>query len=404
MRDAMTSNTISRVALLAQEYSLASFGGGLGSYTHYLAQGLHEMGVDVTVFGRDPVSRATASPAAGYRAVVTRPWTLPARIAAHWPAASARVEAAVQARLALRPYGPFDVIEGPDWLGEGGFVPRSKAAVHARHVHGSLRAFRSHAGWIPQREHRLAEWWEARDAGRADVTTAPSRAAWTLASGESALPPRVTPVLVPMPVPVEGPAPTAAGDNPPLVVLVGRLELRKGPDILVSAAAILAESFPGLKVTMAGGDTREADGRWVSEILQEQAQRLGIPLDLPGRLSPGEISGLYARCRVVVVPSRYEPYSMVCLEALAAGRPVVISDGCGAAEHLGPAAGAVTFPTGDAQACAVALAPFLRDEALATSYGRRGRTHVLAHHTPAAAAAAKLGVWLEAIAAKRGGS
>jgi glycosyltransferase involved in cell wall biosynthesis len=100
---------------------------------------------------------------------------------------------------------------------------------------------------------------------------------------------------------------------------------------------------------------------------------------------------VYETSRVVAVPSRYEPFSMVALEALAASRPVVVSDRCGAAEVL--PGDVARFGSGDDAALAEALRPLLDDPARASALGTSGRAYVGAHHSASVAARAKLDAW-----------
>ncbi|HEU0132121.1 MAG TPA: glycosyltransferase family 4 protein [Mycobacteriales bacterium] len=368
-----------RVALLAQEVSPGYAGGGIGTYTAYLAAGLRDLGCDVTVLGRHD------GPPSVVRGVTYAPRVhLPLR--SRYPTLADRLEAAVEVRRALRHLGAFDVVEGPDWLAEAALLPRSAATVHARHVHGNHRVLREHAGWLPSRQQRAAEWLEARDLARADVVTATSRLSTLLPSGESVAPDAV---LVPMPVRQDGWLDTPASATGRVVALVGRIERRKGPEALIRAAATL----PGVTVRLVGRDTRTDAGGSYADTLRALADGLGVALDLAGAHPAEAIPALLADVRAVAEPSTFEPFSVAALEGLAAGRPVVLSDATGAAEVLGAEHGAFVYPQGDDAAVAAALAPLLDDPALATEAGERGRAHVRAAHSPRAAAEAKLAAW-----------
>jgi glycosyltransferase involved in cell wall biosynthesis len=372
-----------RVAFLAQECSPGYAGGGIGTYTASLAQGLAGLGVDVTVVGRhDGPARIVRRD--GYTVVYAPRTHLPPRVRSRAPMLADRVEAAVEARRALRRLGTFDVVEGPDWLAEGLLAPGK--ALRARHVHGANRTLRAWAGRTPSRSERLADAVESWDLRHADVVTIASRLSMTLPDG-TALAPHAR--LVPMPVRLDGWLGGPAGAAPRVVTLVGRVEPRKGGDVLVRAAARLGD----VTVRLVGADAPGEDGRSFLAGLRDLAASLGVPLDTTGPRPPGEVAALLASSRVVAVPSRYEPFSMVALEALAASRPVVLSDNVGAAEVLD----VPTFPEGDDAALAEALRPLLDDPARATALGETGRAHVAAHHSVAAAARAKRAVWEAAL-------
>jgi glycosyltransferase involved in cell wall biosynthesis len=371
-----------RVALLARECSPGYAGGGIGTYTTYLAAGLAECGADVTVVGRH--DGPWTEERGAYRTVYA-----PLRaFLGRWPMLADRLGAAVEVRDALRRLGRFDVVEGPDWLAEGVLAPRRSATLRARHVHGGNRTFRVHAARPASAAEHWAERIEAYDLRRADVVTIASRLSVLLPDGRSVL--RRPGALVPMPVRLDGWSPTPAGGVPDVVTLVGRVETRKGPDVLLRAASRLRD----VTVRFVGPDTPRADGGSSVEALRALAAELRVTAEFTGARGRDAMPDVFAASRVVAVPSRFEPYSVVALEALAAGRPVVLSDACGAAETLDASKGALVFPTEDEAALAAALRRALDDP---TELGERGRAHAAAFHSPRVAAQAKLDIWRAAL-------
>jgi glycosyltransferase involved in cell wall biosynthesis len=371
-----------RVALLAQECSPGYAGGGIGTYTLALASGLAAAGVDVTVVGRHDGPPEVASLPGGARIVYAPRLHLPSRLASRAPMLAARVEAVVEARRALRRLGPFDVVEGPDWLAEGLLTPGR--TLRARHVHGANGTLRAWAARAASRTERLAEAVETWDLRHADVVTVASRLSMTLPDGR-VLRPDAT--VVPMPVALSGWSSVPARDTARVVTLVGRVEPRKGGDVLVRAAARLDD----VVVRLVGADAPGPDGGSYTAALQALASSLGVALDVAGARPAGAMAAVYETSRVVAVPSRYEPFSMVALEALAASRPVVVSDRCGAAEVLPD--DVARFASGDDAALAEALRPLLDDPARASALGTSGRAYVEAHHSASVAARAKLDAW-----------
>lgn len=128
----------------------------------------------------------------------------------------------------------------------------------------------------------------------------------------------------------------------PLVLgAYGRLHRQKGFDLLIDALRRLA---PGSVYLLIGGSGPE------EAALRRRAA--GLPcVEFTGALD--DVPAFLARCDIVVVPSRYEPYGLVCLEARAAGRPVVVSAVDGLPEQLADCGLAV--PPGDSVALAGAL-------------------------------------------------
>jgi glycogen synthase len=104
----------------------------------------------------------------------------------------------------------------------------------------------------------------------------------------------------------------------PYVLAYGRLTRQKGFDMLIAAFAELTTSFPNVDLVLAGdGEDRET--------LETQARGLGLigRVYFYGRATPDQIVHLLNGCRLAVVPSRWEPFGIVALEAMAAGKTVV---------------------------------------------------------------------------------
>ncbi|HEY53232.1 MAG TPA: glycosyltransferase family 4 protein [Caldilineae bacterium] len=106
----------------------------------------------------------------------------------------------------------------------------------------------------------------------------------------------------------------------PLIFFVGRLVWEKGPDLLVRAMADVLKVFPSARAVIAG------HGPYRDHLLRQiDAMQLQERVQLAGFVSDQERNDLYAVADLAVFPSRYEPFGIVALEAMATGIPVVIS-------------------------------------------------------------------------------
>lgn len=149
------------------------------------------------------------------------------------------------------------------------------------------------------------------------------------------------------------------------VVSLMRLEPEKGPDVLVSAVARLAERGIRPRVLIAGdGSLRQATGAAIA------AAGLGETVTLLGFTEDPD--ALLAAADVFVLASRWEglPYSV--LEAMAHGLPVVAPATGGMAEAVDPRVSGALVPPGDAAALADALSPLVEDAALRERQGAAG--------------------------------
>jgi glycogen synthase len=102
------------------------------------------------------------------------------------------------------------------------------------------------------------------------------------------------------------------------ILALGRLTHKKGFDMLLEAFAQVAPAYPAVDLILAGeGEERTS--------LEATAIRLGLAgrAHFYGRASPAEVVKLLRGCLFLAIPSRAEPFGIVALEALAAGRPVL---------------------------------------------------------------------------------
>ncbi|MSR75167.1 MAG: glycosyltransferase family 1 protein [Planctomycetes bacterium] len=146
----------------------------------------------------------------------------------------------------------------------------------------------------------------------------------------------------------------------PFLLWVGTLRQRKDPLVLVEAFARLMRSgHPPMHLVMCGKALMdEADVR-------APLRAAGIDdrlLILPGYVAREDLPDLYREAEAVVVPSRLEGFGLPALEAMASGRPLVISEDAALTEVCGNAA--QSFRTGDAHDLAHVLQHLLRDSAL----------------------------------------
>ena len=159
-----------------------------------------------------------------------------------------------------------------------------------------------------------------------------------------------------------------------LVAAVTRLVPRKGMDVLIAAAALLAPRFPDLVVAVAGtGRDRMRLDRLVATT--------GAPVHLLGGVRGDDLPGFLASADVFAMPCRnrwrgleQEGFGIVFLEAAACGVPQVAGDSGGAGEAVvhGETGWVVGSPE-DPAAVADALAVLLSDDELRTRLGRQSR-------------------------------
>ena len=139
-----------------------------------------------------------------------------------------------------------------------------------------------------------------------------------------------------------------------IVVYVGRISPEKGPDL---AAQAMQQLDPGrFHLVLVGewpqGSARKSQRVRYAEGLQEQLSK--VPHTVVGAVPPEEVPGIYALGDLLLVPSRFEePFSMVAIEAMAAGLPVMALKKGGMQEYMVDGDNALLL---DAQASAADIA------------------------------------------------
>ena len=151
------------------------------------------------------------------------------------------------------------------------------------------------------------------------------------------------------------------------VVFLGRLEVaQKGLDLLLDAVALARDALPGQVLLVGDGPDRAR--------LEREVQRrgLGEVVRFLGRLDGADKHAVLARAGLVVMPSRFETFGIVAVEALACSTPVLAFDIPCLRAVVPPDAGRLV-PAFDVPALAAALGELLSDPERAADMGRRGR-------------------------------
>ena len=152
-------------------------------------------------------------------------------------------------------------------------------------------------------------------------------------------------------------------------LFVGRLYPRqKGLEPLVEAFASVPSSV-GLRLRLVGEDWGGAD------LVRDRASAGGVAerVTIVGPLPRADLLQEYARADLLVLPSRFEPFGIVLLEAMAAGLPVVASRTGGIPEVVAEGGTGLLVEPGDPAALAEALTRLAEDGTLRARMGARGR-------------------------------
>lgn len=165
------------------------------------------------------------------------------------------------------------------------------------------------------------------------------------------------------------------------ILFAGRIEPLKGIDTLLEATWLLKErhggSLPGLTVTIIGGDPHADTLDDEMARLQEITQELNLYdiVTFAGAKDQALLPDYYAAADVVVMPSHYESFGMVALEAMAMGKPVIASEVGGLAHLVSHGSTGFHIPPRDSETLATRLFELLMDDAYRSKLGDQAKEY-----------------------------
>jgi D-inositol-3-phosphate glycosyltransferase len=174
----------------------------------------------------------------------------------------------------------------------------------------------------------------------------------------------------------------------PLLLWVGRIAPIKGLDTLLDAVARLSGSGQDMRLLVVGGDADEpTNGHETS--LRRRIERLGLgdSVRFVGPQPQSVLPLYYAAADVTVLPSYYESFGMVALEAMACGSPVIASRVGGLVTTVRDGVTGFLVPDGDVEALAERIATLVADPELRWRLGREGVRWAAQHRWPCVAEA-----------------
>ena len=113
---------------------------------------------------------------------------------------------------------------------------------------------------------------------------------------------------------------TKQANSPIKVLYVGRMEYRKGIDVLLAAIPIVLAQNNNVTFELTGADT---DDTYQNGFRAMHSADVNSKVRFRGVLAMDEINAAYAACDIFVAPSRYESFGLIYIEAMSYGKPVI---------------------------------------------------------------------------------
>jgi glycogen synthase len=357
--------------------------GGLARHVRKLSEALVSCGVEVDVLTRGGGAAAQAGvesvSGVNVHRVSEPPW--PRELSRFLSWVRQMNDDLLAAGCELAAGREYDLVHGHDWLvAEASAELASRLQVpYVTTIHATEHG--RHQGWVqksPQCDIHRIEGWMARRADGVIVCSHYMRGhvADVFGIDEQRI------AVIPNGIdpgdlhPVDDLATLRAQFATPqerLVLLVGRLVYEKGFQLALDALPDVIEKVGDVRFVVAGSGTHEAE-------LKAQASRLG--LDRHGRflgwIGDDALHSLYRIADLCVVPSLYEPFGLVALEAMASGCPCIVADTGGLREVVptGDRVG-LRFNGGDPEHLGVMIERLLLDDVLRERLVAEASEHVL---------------------------
>lgn len=321
--------------------------GGLGAYAEYMTRELIRMGHDVTVFSMHTKEAPTRDVYRGvevHRPIVENmnvglllPMFIPEEIR-RWSEDGQRYfgdmflynvlsASKLINDLARMENRKIDIVVSHDWLGSIGGILSSKGLGKPLvfHVHSTEQGRSGNGSETVKRLERMTGDYAKRIVTvsyamrdhlvRLGYDEKKIRVVYNGIDVERYSPERVSPEEV-----CDTRKKLGIKDDEFMILFVGRLSWVKGADVLLQSMPEILSQVPKAKLVMVGVGEQQ-------EMLKNDVSRLGIEDKVILKfefLQEDEKIQYYAASDVCVFPSKYEPFGIVCTEAMAMGKPVVV--------------------------------------------------------------------------------
>lgn len=158
------------------------------------------------------------------------------------------------------------------------------------------------------------------------------------------------------------------------VLYVSRLERRKGTDIFMAALSPLLKACPTVKVRVVGRDSYAGDASrsYLSNFAADHPD-LSDKVSFLGQVSDAELAREYEQADIFCVPSRYESFGIIYVEAMRYSLPVVAAGVGGIPDIVVDGETGLLTPPENSRALADALARLAGDRVLRQRLGANGR-------------------------------
>lgn len=157
------------------------------------------------------------------------------------------------------------------------------------------------------------------------------------------------------------------------ILYTGRLEYRKGTDVLLAAIPLVLQKAPNVVFQLIGSDTgNDYQNRFKNDNPEAVLQKVVFS----GKVDHDTLSQAYQSCDIFVAPSRYESFGLIFIEAMSYGKPVIGCNVGGVPEIITDNYNGLFAEADDAQSLADKIITLVDDAALRKQLGLNARQTV----------------------------
>ena len=173
-------------------------------------------------------------------------------------------------------------------------------------------------------------------------------------------------------------------DNDIRILFVGRLEARKGVDVLLDCIPEILEMHSNVSFILAGDDSISSNGiNYKLDFIEKNSNNKYVMDNVRfcGKVSDEELESLYKECDIFVSPSRYESFGLIFLEAMREGKPVIGCSTGGMVEVIENGFNGLLAKPSDKISLMKCLEILINDSDLRIKMGRNGYSRFLERFT-----------------------
>jgi len=194
--------------------------------------------------------------------------------------------------------------------------------------------------------------------------------------------------------------------NKKVIFHPARMGLAKGCDISVKAMRLIKHKYPRAVLVLAGtknivdwGSTQQKDIAYIVDLIDSLKMQNNVFIDM---FSLDEMARLYSIAEVCLYPSTVgEPFGLTMLEALASGKPMIVTNSGGMPEVIQDGINGYVVPVRDFEAIATKVITLLGDEGLKERIGTTGRKIAELRFSKETMAANNLEIYREVLGIKQ---